>query len=323
MNMPEPIVFAAKSTERAKFKDPLWTTAGQERAYVPLSCPRTLWFNTGTLCNIECPHCYIKSSPRNDSLVYISASEVRDFLRQLDRRDWQVTEIGFTGGEPFMNPEIIEIMRTCLQSGYEILVLTNAMRPMMRPRVRRGLLELLADHPGKLTIRVSLDHYGRELHDSERGAGSFDISLAGMDWLRDNGFRMAVAGRTMWRESDEDSRAGYGRLFKARNYDIDPDDPAATVLFPEIDENRDVPEISVDCWDILGKRPSDIMCASSRMVVKRKGESSPKVVACTLLAYEREFELGETLEEAERAVRLNHPSCAQFCVLGGASCSRK
>ena len=62
---------------------------------------------------------------------------------------------------------------------------------------------------------------------------------------------------------------------------------------------------------------------ADRMVVKRKGESSLKVVACTLLAYEREFELGETLEEAERAVRLNHPSCAQFCVLGGASCSRK
>jgi len=63
------------------------------------------------------------------------------------------------------------------------------------------------------------------------------------------------------------------------------------------------------------------MCASSRMVVKRKGAERPTVLACTLLAYEPEFELGQTLGEAEVDVHLNHPHCAKFCVLGGASCS--
>ena len=88
-----------------------------------------------------------------------------------------------------------------------------------------------------------------------------------------------------------------------------------------MDDTTDVPEITTECWDILGKSPQDVMCASSRMVVKRKGAKAPSVVACTLLPYEAEFDLGATLEDAERAVRLNHRHCAKFCVLGGASCS--
>ena len=64
-----------------------------------------------------------------------------------------------------------------------------------------------------------------------------------------------------------------------------------------------------------------MMCAYSRMVVKRKGADAPTVLACTLLPYSDEFELGTTLEDAEQDVMLNHPHCAKFCVLGGASCS--
>ena len=94
-----------------------------------------------------------------------------------------------------------------------------------------------------------------------------------------------------------------------------------TVLFPEMDERIEVPEITTACWGILDKSPDAIMCASSRMVIKRKGAEKPTVLACTLLPYAPEFELGSTLEEAERDVALNHPHCAKFCVLGGASCS--
>jgi hypothetical protein len=65
-----------------------------------------------------------------------------------------------------------------------------------------------------------------------------------------------------------------------------------------------------------------MMCASSRMVVKRKGAAAPAVLACTLLPYDPQFEMGATLAEAARSVALNHPHCAKFCVLGGASCSR-
>jgi sulfatase maturation enzyme AslB (radical SAM superfamily) len=306
---------------RGKFQDPLLTADGQERAHVALTDPQTLWFNTGTLCNIECLNCYIESSPSNDALVYLSADEVSDYLDQIEERNWPVREIGFTGGEPFMNPQMIEMMRRCLERGHEVLVLTNAMRPMMRRRVREGLEELLRDHGDRITMRISVDHWSAAHHDEERGKGSFDITLEGMRWLRDKGLRMAVAGRTVWGESEAQSRDGYRALYAENGFDIDADNPAVTVLFPEMDETAEVPEITTSCWSILNKSPQSVMCASSRMVVKRKGAERPAVLACTLLPYAPEFELGETLAEAERDVRLNHPHCAKFCVLGGASCS--
>jgi hypothetical protein len=57
------------------------------------------------------------------------------------------------------------------------------------------------------------------------------------------------------------------------------------------------------------------------MVVKRKGAAHPVVVACTLIPYDLQFELGRTLADAIGAVALNHPHCARFCVLGGGSCT--
>jgi sulfatase maturation enzyme AslB (radical SAM superfamily) len=312
----------AVPANQGKFVDPARTAKGEERARVALSHPDTLWFNTGTLCNIECRNCYILSSPSNDALVYITESEVRDYLAQVRDRGWPLREIAFTGGEPFMNPEMIGMARAALEAGFEVLILTNAMRPMMRKTMRAGLLELVKVWGDKLTLRISVDHWSEVLHDVERGAGAFAKTLAGMCWLRNHGVRMTVAGRTVWGESEAASRAGYAAFYAEHGFEIDAYNPGATVLFPEMDEGAEVPEITTACWDILGKRPEDIMCASSRMVVKRKGAARPAVVACTLLPYAPEFELGETLAEAERDVALNHPHCAKFCVLGGASCSR-
>lgn len=304
-----------------KFRDPHLTADGQPRASVPLSRPETLWFNTGTLCNITCANCYIESSPTNDTLVYITADEVSNYLDQLEARGWGVREIGFTGGEPFMNPQMIEMAERSLARGYEVLILTNAMQPMMRPKLQAGLRGLVERYGDRLTLRVSLDHHSAAYHDAERGAGSFDRTLQGMDWLRDQGIRMTVAGRTLWAEGEDQARAGYAALFAARGYGIDAAAPGQTVLFPEMDLSAEVPEITTACWGILDKSPEAVMCASSRMVVKRRGAARPAVLACTLLPYDPQFELGETLEQAEREVHLNNPHCAKFCVLGGASCS--
>ncbi len=312
---------APQVASNTRFRDRFVTADGQARASVALTDPQTLWFNTGTLCNIECANCYIASSPGNDALVYITRDEVVDYLDQLEQRNWNATEIGFTGGEPFMNPQMIGMARAALDRGYRVLILTNAMRPMMRPAMREGLAALHRDFGDLLTLRISLDHYDPARHDEERGPGSFEQSLRGMEWLRDTGIAMTVAGRSLRHESDAAARAGYAALYASHGFPIDADDPGQTVLFPEMDETVEVPEITTACWDILGKSPASVMCASSRIVVKRKGAARPAVLACTLLPYAPEFELGETLAEAERAVHLNHPHCAKFCVLGGASCS--
>lgn len=304
-----------------KFRDPDVTAKGERRASVQLRRLDTLWFNTGTLCNIECTHCYIESSPRNDRLVYMTVDEVAGYLDEIEAEGIGTREIGFTGGEPFMNPGFLDMLEEALSRGFEVLVLTNAMQPMMRPSVRERLLRIRERHGDRLRLRVSIDHHTAELHDRERGPGSFDRTLEGARWLAGNGFRIDVAGRTLWGEAESDERDGYARLFGREGLPVDAADPAGLVLFPEMDESVDVPEITVDCWDILNVSPDSMMCASSRMVVKRKGTERPVVLACTLLPYDPEFELGETLVEAQGAVKLNHPHCAKFCVLGGGSCS--
>ena len=303
-----------------KFQDPDITAKGEPRAYVSLNKLETLWFNTGTLCNLTCVNCYIESSPRNDRLVYITAEEVRDYLDEIERDGLGTREIGFTGGEPFMNPDIVEMMEECLFRGFEVLVLTNAMRQMMKLADR--LIGLRERYGKQLAVRVSIDHYSRELHEKERGLRTWETTIEGLKWLSENGFNIAVAGRTYWGESEESLRDGYARLFTEMNVNVDAQDPIQLVLFPEMDETIDVPEITTQCWDILGISPDDIMCASSRMVVKRKGEEPPAVLSCTLLPYDPEFEMGETLAEASGDVKLNHLHCAKFCVLGGGSCSK-
>lgn len=302
-----------------KFIDPEVTLDGSKRAHVSLSHLETLWINTGTLCNLTCVNCYIESSPTNERLVYITQGEVKTYLDEISNLNMKTREIGFTGGEPFMNPDIILMLEDCLKQGYEVLVLTNAMKPMHHKK--QALLELLSKYGDKITLRVSMDHYTQILHEQERGRKSWQPTLDGLKWLSEHGFKTHVAGRTMWHENTEDMRLGYQALFDTHKIQIDVSDPHALVLFPEMDAMTEVPEITSDCWGILNKSPEEIMCANSRMVVKHKGASAPSVIACTLLPYDARFDLGETLDEASAPVSLNHSYCAKFCVLGGGSCS--
>jgi len=303
-----------------KFRDPAVTAMGEKRATVGFETLRTLWFNTGTLCNLTCRNCYIESSPTNDRLVYLTAAEVHGFLDEIARDSPGTREIGFTGGEPFLNPDVLGMLDDSLSRGFRTLALTNAMKPMMR--LREPLLALREKYGALLVIRVSLDHYSQAFHEIERGPRSFTPTLEGLRWLSKNSFATHVAGRTYWNEPEESLRQGYARLFAQNEIAVDAFDPVALILFPEMNASADVPEITEHCWNILGVNPQDMMCASSRMVLRRRGAERPAVVACTLIAYDEQFELGGSLAEAARAVSLNHPHCARFCVLGGGACSR-
>ncbi|MBV9018406.1 MAG: radical SAM protein [Alphaproteobacteria bacterium] len=303
-----------------KFRDPFVTAAGDRRARVALRGLDTLWFNTGTLCNLTCRHCYIESSPTNDRLVYLSAAEVAEYLDEIEELGLGTQLIGFTGGEPFMNPEFPAMLDAALSRGFRALVLTNAMKPMHK--VKPALLRLRDRYGERLTIRVSIDHYGRAVHEEERGRRSWGPTIDGLKWLAANGFAIAVASRRLSGESEDELRCGFARLFAELGIAIDPDDPVALTIFPEMDEEADVPEITEACWGILGKSPDSVMCASSRMVVKFKGATHPTLIACTLLPYDPRFDLGPSLAGALGRVPLNHPHCAKFCILGGGACSR-
>ena len=175
--------------------------------------------------------------------------------------------------------------------------------------------------PEKLRLRISLDHYTQEIHEQERGPKTFDLTLTTIKKLSDSGINISIAGRSLANESRFEALQGYQQLLNEYEINLTVSRGENIVIFPEMSTTKDVPEITTGCWNILDVHPHQQMCAHERMVVKRKGAESPVVLACTLIAYDEQFELGTTLKESFQRVYLNHPYCAQFCVLGGASCS--
>ena len=299
-----------------KFKNQKVTADGSNRAFIDARNIKTLWFNTGTLCNIECKNCYIESSPKNDRLVYLTFEEVKSFIDEALDKNLGTNEIGFTGGEPFMNKDIMKMIDYSLNKNFKVLVLSNAMKPMLN-----RTNELIKLNHLNLTLRVSIDHYQKEKHEEIRGKNTYDVMLQGLKWLNENNFNYTLATRLLWDEKEEDLRKNFGAFIKNNNLRLDTNSPKQLVTFAEMDEKIDTPEITTSCWDILKKDPNDVMCSWSRMVVRKKNSKSPSVIACTLLPYADEFDLGETLTNSLQKIYLNHKHCSKFCVLGGSSCS--
>jgi len=288
-------------------------------AQVELEGLDTLWINTGSRCNLACAACFMESTPRNDRLVFMSAGEVGALLDEIERENFATRRLGFTGGEPFLNRDLPAMLEDALARGREALVLTNAMKPMRRRE--RVLLALREKYGRRLAFRVSLDHYTRELHELERGPNSFAPTLDGLAWLARENFNFTVAGRLYSGEPEAIVRAGYARLFAQCELPLDAFDFNQLVLYPEMDAAGAPARVTQQTLESLGKSGRELMCANARMAIKRKGAAAPSIVACTLLPYDKDFELGATLAEANRAVALAHAHCATFCVFGGANCA--
>lgn len=301
-----------------KFSNPHTTAKGENRAYIVAKKFKTVWFNTGSLCNLECKNCYIESSPKNDRLEYLSLSDFKNFLKEILDNDFQTKEIGFTGGEPFMNKDIIQMLFESLNNNFKTLVLTNAMAPMLHKK--NELLDLNKKFVKLLKLRISIDHYTKAQHEQVRGKNSFNKMLEGISFLKENNFNFSFATRLMWNENEKTTRENFKNFFNINKIKLDAYSTEDLVTFTEMDVNAETPEITTACWSILNKNPDDVMCSHTRMVVKKKNRK-PSVIACTLLPYDEAFDLGETLKSSLKKVYLNHPHCSKFCVLGGSKCS--
>jgi len=301
-----------------KFSNPHTTAKGENRAYIVAKKFKTVWFNTGSLCNLECKNCYIESSPKNDRLEYLSLSDFQNFLKEILDNDFQTKEIGFTGGEPFMNKDIIQMLFESLNNNFKTLVLTNAMAPMLHKK--NELLDLNKKFVKLLKLRISIDHYTKAQHEEVRGKNSFNKMLEGISFLKENNFNFSFATRLMWNENEKTTRENFKNFFNINKIKLDAYSTEDLVTFTEMDVNAETPEITTACWSILNKNPDDVMCSHTRMVVKKKNRK-PSVIACTLLPYDEAFDLGETLKSSLKKVYLNHPHCSKFCVLGGSKCS--
>ena len=312
-----PHLFFLIMINKNKYLNKKFTMGGKPRASVKLNSLETLWFNTGTLCNLNCQGCYIESSPYNNSLEYIKFEEVKFYIDEIVSNNLKTSIIGFTGGEPFMNPDIIKILKYVLNSGFNTLVLTNGMRPIKLKF--KDILNL--PFLNNMKIRVSIDHYLKPLHEKIRGINTWDSLIDNIVWLKKNNIKLDIASRLEDGENETDKREGFKNLFRKIGISIDANDKKTLVLFPSMNMEKPSTEITQDCWKILNKKPEDLMCSNSRMIVKKKGEKSTKILACTLITKDKNFELGETIMKSNKNVTLCHPFCSQFCFLGNSSCN--
>lgn len=283
-----------------------------EHPFVPLTALDTLWFQVaGTLCNIECTHCFISSSPRNQSHGMLSLADVES--RLAEARALGVREYYFTGGEPFMNREILPILEATLRQG-PATVLTNGM--LLTPATCRRLRELFDASDYSLDVRVSLDGFDRETHDAIRGKGVWDKVMIGLRNLAAAGLNpvITVTAAAAGIESAE-GRTRFLEIIRGFGFEK-PRLKVLSLFRIGAEEKR---SRAYESWEHLTSSTlhegdaSVLQCSSCRMV------TSKGVYVCPILIEEPEAKMGETLDETLRPFPLKFGAC-HTCWVDGVSC---
>lgn len=305
--------------EAARFhttdEDWLRTPDGTPRGYIQPALLRELWFNTGTACNLACPFCLEGSKPGDHRLQQVSFADVQPFVDEAMALG--VEQFSFTGGEPFINKDIFDILQYAL-ARRPCLVLTNGTRPVKK---RWDDILALREAPHPMRFRISLDVPDPERHDAGRGAGNFALALETLARLHEAGFGVSIA-RHM--EPDEDT-AAVEAAFRAHFRRVGVPEDINQVAFPDFylpsTHPSGVPHITTDCMTRYQSEASRaaFMCNFSKMLVKIDGRM--RVYACTLVDDDPDYDLGGTLTAAmARRVMLRHHRCFS-CFRYGASCS--
>ncbi len=295
-------------------QDWYFTPDNQPRGYIDPHTLRELWFHTGTACNLACPFCLEGSGPADDRLQLVKLPDVVPFIDEA--LELGVEQFSFTGGEPFLAKDLVKIL-TYAAARRPCLVLTNGTDPLLRRLHQLDPLRSAA-HPVK--FRVSLDYVEASKHDADRGEGSFDKAIQGLQQLHQRGFAISVA-RHM--ETNEDSTEVDGQFRALLLQHALPED-LHIVAFPDFavpGSHPQVPQITEHCMTHYQNADNrqNYMCAFSKMVIKQNGQM--RVSACTLVDDDTEYDLGSTLREAmQHRISMRHHRCYS-CFAFGASCS--
>jgi uncharacterized Fe-S cluster-containing radical SAM superfamily protein len=272
-----------------------------------------LWFQVGgTLCNLECRHCFISCSPHNRSFGFLDLETVRRVLEQ--SVPLGVKEYYFTGGEPFLNPDMAAILELTLHYG-PATVLTNG--TVFKEEWLRRLSRAEAQSRYSLEFRVSIDGHTAAENDAVRGPGTFERALRGVGQLLDHGFLpLITVARTRDDQDDGDLFRGFVKLLRERGYERPRLKILPTLrLGAEVGRQRGYREeewVSPEMMD--GFDQGQLLCNHSRMVTDRG------VFVCPILIEAPDARLGATLHEALTPYPLRHRAC-HTCYQYGALCS--
>lgn len=280
---------------------------------VALSHLDHLWFQvTGTLCNLTCRHCFISCSPKNDSFGHLSFETVKKCLEE--SRPLGVKEYYYTGGEPFLHPQMTPILIETLRFG-PATVLTNG--TVLKDEWLIALATAEAESLYSLEFRVSIDGFSAGTNDPIRGEGTFERAMRGVRKLVQRGFLPIITAARTWPDAAESEVVGqFIDALKAGGYDR----PRLKIL-PALRLGAEAvrtrgydSQERVDEEMMRGFDRSHLVCEHSRIVTDRG------VYVCPILIESPEARLGGALAEALRPYPLRHGAC-HTCYQFGAICS--
>jgi hypothetical protein len=279
---------------------------------VPLTALDTVWFQvSGTVCNLACTHCLVSSSPTNRTHEPLSLAEIRPYLDEATRLG--AREYYFTGGEPFLNPEMEAILDATLEHG-PATVLTNGI-PLTAERCAR--LRHIADGSRySLDFRVSLDGLDADTNDAIRGAGTFARILAGVTNLAGAGF---VPVLTVTEACPGAASAAGRERFLTLLRELGISRPRLKVL-PLFRIGSEVARGGpyatwqrLDAGDVDAQGLERLPCSSCRVVTDQG------VWVCPILVNEPEARMGAKLADTLEPYPLRHAAC-WTCHVEGATC---
>lgn len=272
-----------------------------------------LWFQVaGTLCNLTCHHCFISCSPKNDKFGHLTLEEVQRRLEESVALG--VKEYYFTGGEPFLNREMVPILIETLRYG-PATVLTNG--TVLKNVWLEQLCSAEEQSLYSLEFRVSIDGFTSQQNDPIRGEGTFDRALIGVAKLVEFGFLPIITATRTWPEEDDVKVLGG---FRQLLHDIGYARPRIKLL-PSLKIGAEVERAGgyeeserISLAMMEGFDVSQLVCEHSRIV------TDAGVFVCPILIDAPQARLGETLAESLTPIALNHGACFT-CYQYGSICS--
>lgn len=274
----------------------------------------TLWVQvTGTVCNIACKHCFISCGPKVTTHDLMSLEAVTTALD--DAVEQGVRAVWFTGGEPFVHPDILPIIDAALQRA-PLGILTNGM--LIDEELAAELGRRFRDAPYNLEIRVSLDGCTREANDRVRGRGVFHKACAGIAQLASHGLEPVIAVSIL----DDGDHVGMGAFAElVRSLGVSKPRIKWIPAFRLGREERRRGGRSYHDWERLTatevndpEAPHRLQCGTSRTV------TSQGVFPCPILINEPAYRLADDLQGAMVPHRVDHKAC-HTCWAEAFSCS--
>ena len=279
---------------------------------VPLKELETLWMQVGgTLCNLECTHCFISCGPKNDTIAMMTLAQVEERLRE--SRELGVKDYYITGGEVFINPEIFEILAAILSYG-PLDTLTNGTQITSEKAKRLRAIQDASKYP--LRFRVSMEHFDEDKNNAIRGKNAYRKAIGGMVCLAEAGFSpILTVTRTWEKERDSEMESKFVEFIRKSGVMQPQIKILPGFLLGQLAENEReysqdeyVTEKCFEDFDI-----TQLQCATSRMAT---GEG---VYVCPILVDNPAARMGDTLGHTLRPFPLSHSAC-YTCRVTGMTC---